>query len=122
MNSTDLFPRLPRDLAEKFTLLLAPFAPHLAEELWHERLRHEKTLAREPWPTWDESLLVESMIELPVQVNGKLRDKITVPTDADEQAVLALAESSPKLQPWLNGKQVRKRIYVKQKLVSFVVG
>jgi leucyl-tRNA synthetase len=122
MNSAELFPTLPRDLAEKFTLLLSPFAPHLAEELWHERLGQTKTLAREPWPKWDESKLAESMIELPVQVNGKLRDKITVPTDADEKSVFATAEASDKLQPWLAGKEVRKRIYVKQKLVSFVVG
>jgi leucyl-tRNA synthetase len=122
MNAAELFPTLPRDLAEKFILLLSPFAPHVAEELWHERLGHAKTLAREPWPKWDESKLAESMIELPVQVNGKLRDKITVPADADEQSILATAEASDKLQPWLQGKQVRKRIYVKQKLVSFVVG
>jgi leucyl-tRNA synthetase len=122
MTSPELFPKIPRDLADKFSLLLAPFAPHLAEELWHENLGHQKTLSREPWPKWDESKLAESMIELPVQVNGKLRDRITVPADADEQSVLATAEASAKLQPWLDGKQIHKRIYVKQKLVSFVVG
>ena len=63
--------------------MLAPFAPHMAEELW-QRLGHHKSLARRPWPTFDPAKLVETTMELPVQVNGKLRDKITVPADATE--------------------------------------
>ena len=62
-------------------LLLAPFAPHIAEELW-EALGHKKTLAYEPWPSYDEALLVETELEIPVQINGKLRGKITVAADA----------------------------------------
>jgi leucyl-tRNA synthetase len=114
-------PAVPRELAENLTLMLAPFAPHLAEELW-ERLGHTKTLARRPWPTYDESKLVESEIELPVQVNGKVRDKIRVPADADEATVLRTAESSDKLKPWIEGKTVKKRLYVPKKLVNLVVG
>ena len=111
---------MPRELAENFTLLLAPFAPHVAEELW-QRLGHHKSLARRPWPTFDEAKLAESTLELPVQVNGKLRDRITVPADADEQAILAAAAGSEKVQPWLEGKTIRRRLYVPGKLVNFVV-
>jgi leucyl-tRNA synthetase len=111
---------VPRELAETFVLLLAPFVPHMSEELW-ARLGHTKSLARRPWPSYDQSKLVDSTIELPVQVNGKLRDKITVPADADEQTVLATAETSERLKPWIAGKVLRKRLYVPKKLVNFVV-
>jgi leucyl-tRNA synthetase len=112
---------LPRELAETFTLLLAPFAPHVAEELW-SALGHHKSLARRPWPTYDPAKLVDSMMELPVQVNGKVRDKIMIAADADEAAILAAAESSEKVRPWIEGKAMKKRLYVPKKLVNFVVG
>jgi leucyl-tRNA synthetase len=112
---------VPRELAENLTLMLAPFAPHIAEELW-ERLGHTKTLTRRPWPTYDAAKLVETEIELPVQVNGKVRDKIRVPADADEETVLRMVEQCEKLKPWLEGKTVKKRLYVPKKLVNIVVG
>ena len=71
------------DAMEKFVLLLAPFAPHIAEELW-QLLGHAKTLAYEPWPETDERWLKEDTVEMPVQVNGKLRGKITVPAGSDQ--------------------------------------
>ena len=71
---------------EQFVLLLSPFAPHIAEELW-QALGHDETLAYEPWPTYDESLLVEDEMEIPVQINGKVRAKITVPADADQAKI-----------------------------------
>jgi len=111
---------VPRELAENLVLMLSPFAPHIAEELW-EHLGHHKTIARRPWPSFDEVKLAETSIELPVQVNGKLRDKIVVPADAEEQTIFAAAEKSEKLQPWLAGKQIRKRLYVPKKLVNYVV-
>ena len=109
-----------RRRAETFTLLLSPFAPHLAEEIW-ERLGHHKSLARRPWPSYDESKLTESTIELPVQVNGKVRDKVSVPADADEATVLAAAEAAEKVRPWVDGKTVTMRKYVPGKLVNLVV-
>jgi len=112
---------IPRELAENFTLMLAPLAPHVAEEIW-QRLGHERTLARRPWPTFDPQKLIESTMDLPVQVNGKLRDKITVPADADEAAILQTAELAPGVQQWLEGKEIKKRIYVARKLVNLVVG
>ncbi len=111
---------MPRKLAEDFTLMLAPFAPHLAEEIWH-RLGHPKSLTRYPWPGHDEELLIESVLELPVQVNGKLRDKIIVPADASEADVFLAAEASEKALPWLAGKVIKKRLYVPRKLVNIVV-
>jgi leucyl-tRNA synthetase len=112
---------MPRELAETFVLLLAPFAPHIAEEIW-AHLGHTKSLARRPWPIFDEHKLVEDTMELPVQVNGKLRDRITVAFDADEATVLAAAERAAKAIPWIEGKDIRKRVYVPKKLVNFVVG
>src|SRR4030095_6009552 len=72
---------MPRELAEDFVLMLAPFAPHVAEEIG-SRMAPTKSLSRRPWPTFDPAKLTEASIELPVQVNGKVRDKITVPSDA----------------------------------------
>jgi leucyl-tRNA synthetase len=112
---------IPRELAETLVLMLAPFAPHLSEELW-ERLGHHKSLARRPWPMYDQAKLAESSIELPVQVNGKVRDRITVAADADDQTILAAAESSPRVQPWIAGKSIKKKLVVPKKLVNFVVG
>ena len=111
---------IPRPLAETFTLLLAPFAPHVAEEIW-QRLGHAQSLARHPWPAYDEAKLVETTMELPVQVNGKLRGKVTVPADADESAILTAAAAADGVPAWLEGKTVVKRLYVSKKLVNFVV-
>ena len=113
-------PSVPRSCAETLTLLLAPFAPHVAEELWHH-LGHGESLARHPWPQYDEAKLAESTLELPVQVNGKVRDKITVPADATEADIIAAAESAERVRPWIEGKTVKKRLYVQKKLVNLVV-
>jgi leucyl-tRNA synthetase len=111
---------IPRDLAETFVLMLAPFAPHIAEEIW-SRLGHTKSLARRPWPTYDPAKLLESTLELPVQVNGKLRDRITVAADADEATILQTAESAERVKPWVSGKTIQKKLYVPRKLVNLVV-
>ena len=73
----------PRAVLEQFVLLLSPFAPHMAEELW-QALGHTKSLAYEPWPKFDAALAQEDTIEIPVQINGKVRSKVTVPADADD--------------------------------------
>ncbi len=112
--------RRPRSVMEPFVLLLSPFAPHMAEELW-QALGHAKTLAYEPWPAYDDSLLVESTVELPVQINGKVRSKITVAADADQQAVLAAAKADPKVADYLAGKQIVKEIVIPGRLVNIVV-
>ena len=109
----------PRSLMEPFVLLLSPFAPHLAEELWC-LLGHEQSLAYEPWPECDESLLVTSTVEVPVQVNGKLRGKVTVATDADQQTLEQAAAADEGVARFLKGKNVVKTIVVPGRLVNFV--
>jgi leucyl-tRNA synthetase len=109
----------PRSLMEPFVLMLSPFAPHLAEELWC-LLGHDQTLAYETWPVCDESLLVSSTVELPVQVNGKLRGKVTVAADADQQAVEQAAAADEGVARFLDGKTVVKTIVIPGRLVNFV--
>ncbi|TAJ10767.1 MAG: leucine--tRNA ligase [Nitrospirae bacterium] len=110
----------PRALLEPFLLLLAPFAPHLAEELW-ERLSKQPSVSEQPWPAYDPALVVSERLEIPLQVNGKLRSKIEVAADASEAEIVALAQQDQKLVEWLQGKPPRKVIYVPKKLVNFVV-
>jgi leucyl-tRNA synthetase len=110
-----------RGAAEPLVLLLAPLAPHIAEELW-ERLGHPDSLARTPFPVADAALLVDDTIELPVQVNGKVRGHIEVATDADEQALEAAARADAKVAAALDGATVRKVIVVPGRMVNFVVG
>jgi leucyl-tRNA synthetase len=112
--------RRPRALIEPFVLLLAPFAPHLCEDLW-EKLGHRPSTAREPWPAFDPALVVSDRCEIPIQVNGKLRSKIEVPADWTEEQIVALATQDTKLAEWLQGKPPRKVIYVAKKLINFVV-
>jgi leucyl-tRNA synthetase len=112
--------RVERGVMEQFLLVLAPFAPHIAEELW-ERMGHTDTLAYAPWPQHDESLLVEDSIEVPVQINGKLRTKITVAADADQATVIAVAKADEKVAGALEGKEIVKEIYVAGRLVNLVV-
>ncbi|MDA1053054.1 MAG: leucine--tRNA ligase [Planctomycetota bacterium] len=110
----------PKSVMEQFVLLLSPFAPHIGEELW-SLLGHAPTLAYEPWPVCDESFLVESTIEIPVQVLGKLRGKIQVPPDISKDDLLAAATADDKVRPWLEGKTIVKSIVVPGRLVNFVV-
>ncbi len=105
---------------EQFVLLLNPFAPHIAEELWHA-LGHSGTLAYEPWPTYDLALLVEDTIEVPVQINGKVRAKIIVPANSDPAALEAAARADETVQKNLEGKTVVKVVAVPGRLLNFVV-
>jgi leucyl-tRNA synthetase len=104
--------------------LLAPFAPHVAEELWHEVLgaaARERLLALEPWPAFDPALVAADVVPIAVQVNGKLRGEIHVPASAGEAEVRALAEREERVRAHLAGKAVRKVVYVPRRLVNFVV-
>jgi len=111
--------RRPVSAMERFVLLLSPFAPHLAEELW-QALGHTDTLAYEPWPHYDEAALRESTIEVPVQINGKLRSRISVPADAGPKDLEAAALADPRIAELLAGKTIRKAIVVPGRLVNFV--
>jgi leucyl-tRNA synthetase len=111
----------PRSVIEPFVLILAPFAPHIAEELW-AALGHTNTLAYEPWPVADPQLHKSDTIEVPVQVNGKVRSRIVVPADSDEKTLETAALADPKVQANIVGKTIRKVIVAKGKLVNVVVG
>ncbi|MCX6469421.1 MAG: leucine--tRNA ligase [Corynebacteriales bacterium] len=108
----------PRDVVEPLLLMLAPVAPHIAEELW-SKLGHPDPLARGPFPVADESLLVENTVEIPIQVKGKVRSRITIAVDADEASVTALALSDEKIAPLLDGEP-RKVIFVPGKMINIV--
>ncbi|AUH67527.1 MULTISPECIES: leucine--tRNA ligase [Gordonia] len=108
----------PRETVESLVLMLAPLAPHLAEELW-SRLGHDGSLARGPFPEVDEQWLVEESIEIPVQVKGKVRSRIQVAADADEPTVVGAALADPKIAALLDGEP-RKVIYVPGKMVNVV--
>ncbi len=110
---------LPRSAAEAFSLLLAPFAPHLAEELW-KLLGHERSLAREPWPEPDPRYLREETLKLVVQVNGKRRDEVEVAVDAGEAAIREAVLRLPQVQKHLGDREPRKVIVVPGRLVNVV--
>ncbi|MBE7486933.1 MAG: Leucine--tRNA ligase [bacterium] len=120
VNAATKADRVQKDDMERFLLVLAPFAPHIAEELW-QRLGHKETLAYEKWPDYDPTLLIEDLINIPVQINGKLRDTVQVPNGSDSEALIAAAKESEKVQRQLEGKTIVKEIVVPAKLVNFVV-
>jgi leucyl-tRNA synthetase len=98
---------------------MAPITPYLSEELW-EATGHESSVHTQSWPDWDESLAADEMITLVVQVNGRLRDRIDVPVDIEEDAAKETALSSAKVQPHIEGKDILKVIYVPGRLVNIV--
>jgi len=108
----------PKLVIEKFVLILAPFAPHIAEELW-EKLGHTDSLAYEPWPEYDKELIKEKEIERAVQVNGKIRDRIVVAADADIKLIKTEAQISAKVQAAMAGKPAKK-IIVTPRVVSII--
>ena len=110
-----------RECVAKFLLMLAPIAPHIAEELW-ERAGHPYSIHQQRFPEWDDALAAADTITLVVQVNGRVRDRIEAPADIDEPAARELALSSVKVQPYTEGKTVNKAIYVPGRLVNVVVG
>jgi leucyl-tRNA synthetase len=116
----------PLSVMKTFLQLLAPFAPHIAEELWarlHSTFgQTAPSLAYAPWPKFDAALLVESEIELPVQVNGKFRDTIKVAVDADNTTIEAAAKASEKVQQFTAGKAIKKVIIVPKRMVNLIVG
>ncbi|MCS6925939.1 MAG: leucine--tRNA ligase [Candidatus Binatia bacterium] len=120
LNEMQKAERIPRTIAEGFVLALSPFAPHLGEELW-QRLGHSDTLAYEPWPTYDPALARDTVVTIPVQINGKLRATIAVAADADEATLLTAARANEKVQSYLQGRTVRREIVIPGRLVNFVV-
>ena len=106
---------------ETLTILINPLMPHLGEELWN-LLGHETMLTQTPWPTVDETLLTSDTITIAVQVNGKVRATITLPADANKETAEEIALSDPKIQRAMEGKSMRKFIFVPGKIVNVVAG
>jgi leucyl-tRNA synthetase len=109
-----------RSTVDTLLVLLAPFAPHLAEELW-ETLGNPPGISRQAWPDFDPVLVASAEWTIPLQVNGKLRSRIAVPAGSTKEQIISVAQDDPKLAEWLQGKAPRKIIYVEQKLVNFVI-
>ena len=103
-----------------FLKLLAPFAPHLAEELWQTVLKNKKSIHLESWPKYDEAVLAEELITLVLQVNGKLRDSIKVKRGLSEDEAKSIALANTNVKKHLEGKEPKKFIYVKDKLTNVV--
>jgi leucyl-tRNA synthetase len=112
---------VPREAAEAFALILSPFAPHLGEELW-SRLGHQETLAYHAWPTFDAALVVDDAKEIGVQVNGKVRGSVMLPVAATQDEAVAEARKDAKVNGFVEGKTIKKIIYVPGKILNFIVG
>lgn len=110
----------PKQVLQSFCLLLAPYAPHMAEEI-HERLGATESLIRATFPTADPKWLVDDSVEIAVQVNGKIKDRVMVPAEGDEAAVRAIVMASDKIQAAISGKELVKFLYVKGRLVTIAV-
>jgi leucyl-tRNA synthetase len=123
MEFTNFFTRAqtrPIGAMKTFLVLLAPYAPHLCEELWH-RLGETDSISKAAWPAWDESALVESVIEIPLQINGKLRSKMKIAVDAGKDAMLEQAKADATIAEQIAGKTIIKEIVVPGRLVNLVV-
>jgi leucyl-tRNA synthetase len=112
---------VPREALSDFALIVAPFAPHIAEEIW-ERLGNATSLAYAPWPTFDRELVKDDVIEIGVQVNGKVRGAVSLPVGADQETARAAAFADPKVFAHVDGKAVKKIIYVPGKIFNIIVG
>ena len=110
-----------REAINALILLLSPFAPHIAEELWAET-GHATSLARERWPLYDTALIHEDVLTIPVQVNGKVRSKLSVPAEWSREQVLAASLADVKVGEWIKGKTIKNKVYVDKRLVNIVVG
>lgn len=111
--------KVPLEAAEKLALMVSPFGPHLGEECWN-MLGHEQSLAYEPWVEYDEDLCVDKTISIGVQVNGKARGEITIPADADQDVALAAAREVDRVKAQIEGKDIKKVIYVPGRILNLI--
>jgi leucyl-tRNA synthetase len=109
-----------KETVEAFLIAIAPFAPHFAEELW-QRTGHQPSIFFQKWPKWDETYTKADLVTVAVQINGKLRGTITVKAESSEDVVFEMASKDPAITRFLDGKQIRKRIYVKNRILNLVI-
>lgn len=112
--------KLPREAWEPFVLMLSPYTPHLAEELW-EKAGHKPSIANEKWPVYDPAMVVDAEVSIVVQINGKVRAKLTIAKDTPKDEMVALAKDNENVKRYLDGATILKEIVVPNKLVSFVI-
>jgi len=110
-----------KETVEAFLIAIAPFAPHFAEELW-QRTGHPPSIFFQKWPKWDERYTTADTVTVAVQINGKLRGTILVKAEAPEESVLEAAKNDPAITRYLDGKQIQKKVYVKNRILNLVVG
>jgi leucyl-tRNA synthetase len=110
-----------KETVDAFLIVMAPFAPHFAEELW-QRTGHTPSIFSQKWPAWDERFTTPDTVTVAVQINGRLRGTITVRTDALEDDVLDTAKKDSAITRYLDGKEIRKQVYVKNRILNLVVG
>ena len=117
---TKLDSHTPRDIAEVLVHLLSPLVPHIAEELW-EKLGHKNSIVYSQFPTAEPSFLVDELVEIPIQINGKLKSRIVVANDCSSTELKEIALLDPKISSILSGNQIKKEIIIEGKLVNFVI-
>ena len=112
--------KCPKAYAEGFVKMLSCISPHIGEELWNI-LGHDNTIAYEPWPTYDAAKTIDDCLQMPVQINGKVRSIVDVPNGADKDTVLAIVKDDDKIKQALDGKIIVKEIVVPGKIINIVV-
>ena len=118
VNKEEIF---PLTYAEGFLKLLNPLCPHITEELWCEKLGHKNTISYEQWPEYDESKLADNEIEVPIQINGKLKATVNMPVDCNEEVAKGLVHQNKNIESLIDGKTIIKEIFVKNKIYNIVV-
>jgi len=111
---------ISKDDLEKIIRLVSPFAPHICEELWN-KLGNKKSIFGEKWPEYDKNLIKDEVVKIAIQVNGKLRDTMETKADITEEEARSLAISQKKIENWIAGKEIKKVIFVQNKLINFVI-
>jgi leucyl-tRNA synthetase len=120
LNELETATEINKDTAENFIKLFAPFAPHIADEIWTSILKNKKSIHLSDWPKFDEAKIGESKITLSVQVNGKVRDTIELDKNTPESAVKDMVLKLPNTSKWLEGKEIKKFIYIPGRVISIV--